>query len=192
VIVPRVMDFALQVEAPPYDLAKARQLLAEAGYPRGLDAGEFAAIPGFPTVADAVVNDLNAAGIRVRQRQMERATFYAAWQEKKLRGLFMTAVGNSGNAASRVESFILSNGAYAYGGYPDIDELFQRQAAERDVGKREALLHRIQQLTIEREMFAPVMDLRTLNGVGPRIARHTITDVWMLPFASCEDIELKP
>jgi peptide/nickel transport system substrate-binding protein len=191
VIVPRVMDFALQVEAPPYDLAKAKQLLAEAGYPKGLDAGEFAAIPGFPTVADAVLNDLNAAGIRVRLRPMERATFYAAWREKKLRGLFMTAVGNSGNAASRVESFIQSKGAYAYGGYPDIDELFKRQASERDVERREALLHKIQQLTMEREMFAPVMDLRTLNGVGPRIAKHTITDVWMSPFASCEDIELK-
>src|SRR5205807_4310035 len=95
VIVPRVMDFALQVEPPPYDPKKAKQLLAEAGYPNGIDAGEFAAIPGFPTVAEAVVNDLNAVGIRVRLRQMERAAFYAAWQEKKLRGLFMTAVGNA-------------------------------------------------------------------------------------------------
>ena len=192
VIVPRVMDFALQVEPPPYDLRKAKQLLAEAGYPSGFDAGEFAAIPGFPTVAEAVVNDLNAAGIRVRLRSMERAAFYASWQEKKLRGLFMTAAGNSGNAASRVEIFIQSKGGYAYGGYPDIDELFQQQAAERDVAKREALLHRIQQLTIERAMFAPVMDLRTLNGIGPRIAKHTITDVWMSPFPSYEDMELKP
>jgi len=192
VIVPRVMDFALQVEPAPYDPAKARKLLAEAGYPKGFDAGEFAAIPGFPTVAEAVMNDLNAAGIRVRLRSMERATFYAAWQEKKLRGLFMTAAGNSGNAASRVDTFIQSKGGYAYGGYPDIDELFRQQATERDTGKREALLHKIQQLTIDRVMFAPVMDLRTLNGIGPRIAKHTITDVWMSPFPSYEDIELKP
>ena len=103
---------------------------------------------------------------------MERASFYAAWQEKKLRGLFMTAAGNSGNAASRVESFIQSKGAYAYGGYPDIDELFRRQASERDSEKREALLHTIQRLTIDREMFAPVMDLRTLNAIGPRNFRR--------------------
>src|SRR5205085_12029638 len=82
VIVPRVMDFALQVAAPPYDPQKAKQLIAEAGYPSGFDAGEFAAIPGFPTVAEAVVNDLNAVGIRVKLRPMERAAFYAAWQEK--------------------------------------------------------------------------------------------------------------
>src|SRR5262249_37558630 len=126
VIVPRVMDFALQVAPPPYDPQKARQLLAEAGYPKGIDAGEFLPLPGFSTVGEAVMNNLNAAGIRVRLRPMERAAFYAAWQEKKLHGLFMVAVGNSGNAASRVEAFVYSKGASAYGGYPDIDELFQQ------------------------------------------------------------------
>src|ERR1700736_5272686 len=138
VIVPRVMDFALQVEAPAHDPQKAKHLLAEAGDPNGLDAGEFVGIPGFPTVAESVVNYLNAAGIRARMRPMERAAFYAAWREKKLRGLFLTAVGNSGNAASRVQEFIQSKGSYAYRGYPDIDDLFQQQARERDPKKREA------------------------------------------------------
>ena len=191
VIVPRVMDFALQTEPVAFDMKKAKQLLAEAGYPNGLDAGEFAAIPGFPTVAEAAVNYLNAAGIRVRLRSMERAAFYAAWQEKKLRGLFMTAVGNSGNAASRVEAFFQSKGAYAYGGYPDIDDLFAQQARERDVKKREALLHRIQQLSIDRVMFAPIMDLRVLQGIGPRVVKHTIADIWMSPWPSYEDVEVK-
>jgi peptide/nickel transport system substrate-binding protein len=191
VIVPRVMDFALQVEPPAYDLRKAKQLLAEAGYPNGLEAGEFVGIPGFPTVAESVLNDLTAAGIRVRMRATERAAFYSDWKEKKLRGLFMTAVGNSGNAASRVESFIQSKGAYAYGGYPDIDDLFLQQARERDVKKREALLHRIQQLTIDRVMFAPVMDLRVLMGISPRVTRHTITDIWMSPWPAYEDMEIK-
>jgi len=86
-------------------------------------------------------------------------TFYAAWREKKLRGLFLTAVGNSGNAASRVEAFIYSKGSYSYGGYPDIDELFQQQARERDSAKREALLHRIQQLAI---------DVSLLRGHAPQ------------------------
>src|SRR5258707_8279176 len=191
VIVPRVMDFALQVESPAYDPAKAKRLLAEDGYPNGIDAGDFAATPGFPTVPEGAVNDLNAAGIRVRLRQMERAAFYAAWQEKKLRGVFMVAAGNSGNAATRVEAFIQSKGAYAYGGYPDIDALFDQQARERDLEKRNELLQRIQQITVDRVMYAPIMDLHTLNGIGPRIAKHTITDVWMSPWPSYEDIELK-
>jgi len=191
VIIPRVMDFALQVEPPAYDPQKARQLLAEAGYPNGLDAGEFVPIPGFPTVAESAANNLAAVGIRLRIRPMERATFYSAWLDKKIRGVFLTAVGNSGNAASRVESFIQSKGAYAYGGYPDIDDLFQQQARERDPKKREAVLHKIQQLTIDRVMFAPIMDLRALMGVGARVGKHTITDVWMSPFPSYEDMTLK-
>jgi peptide/nickel transport system substrate-binding protein len=191
VIVPRVMEFALQVEPPAYDPEKAKKFLAEAGYPNGLDAGEFTPIPGFGTVAESSVNFLGAVGIRLRIRPMERAAFYAAWREKKIRGVFLTAVGNSGNAASRVEAFIQSKGAYAYGGYPDIDDLFQQQAGERDPKKREVILHKIQQLTIDRVMFAPVMDLRALMSVGPRVDKHTITDVWMSPFPSYEDVTLK-
>ncbi len=191
VIVPRVMDFALQAKPLPYDPDKAKKLLAEAGYPNGFDAGDFTPIPGFPTVGEAVMNYLNAAGIRVRLKQMERAAFYADWQAKKLHGLIMVGAGNSGNAASRVESFIQSKGAYAYGGYPDIDELFKQQATERDVKKRTEILYKIQQLTIDRTMFAPIMDLRALMGIGPRITKHTITDVWMSPFPSYEDMEIK-
>ena len=191
VIVPRVMDFALQVEPAPYDPEKAKKLLAEAGYPNGFDAGQFTPNPGFPTVADATMNYLNAVGIRLTMKQMERAAFYADWQAHKLHGLFQTAAGNSGNAATRVEAFIYSKGAYAYGGYPDIDELFLQQAGERDVKKREAILDKIQQLTIDRAMYGPIMDLRALMGIGPRVAKHTITDVWMSPFPSYEDMEIK-
>jgi peptide/nickel transport system substrate-binding protein len=191
VIVPRVMDFALQVEPSPYDPLKARQLLAEAGYPNGLDAGELVPIPPFFTMAEAVVTYLNAVGIRVKMRTLERAAFYAAWREKKLRGLFITGAGNSGNAASRVQEFIYSKGSYAYGGYPDIDDLFLQQARERDVRKREALLYRIQQLTIDRAMFAPIMDFRALMGVGPRVTEHTITWIHNSPFPSYEDVRLK-
>jgi peptide/nickel transport system substrate-binding protein len=191
VIIPRVMDFALQVEPPAYDPARAKRLLAEAGYPNGLDAGELVPIPPFFTTAEAMVNYLNAVGIRTRMRPMERATFYAAWREKKLRGLFITGVGNSGNAASRVQEFIYSKGSYAYGGYPDIDDLFQQQARERDVRKREALLHRIQQLTIDRVMFAPIMDFRALMGVGPKVTEHTITWIHNSPFPSYEDMKVR-
>ena len=81
--------------------------------------------------------------------------------------------------------------ATANGGYPDIDELFLRQAGERDAKEREAMLDNIQQLTIDRVMFAPVMDLRALNGIGPRVTKDTITDVWMSPFPSYEDMEIK-
>jgi len=191
VIIPRVMDFALQTEPLPYDPEKAKQLLKEAGYPNGFDAGELAPIPPFYVMGESVVNYLNAVGIRVTMRTMERAAFYTAWKEKKLPGLSIVGAGASGNAATRVEAFIYSKGTYAYGGYPDIDELFQQQAVERDKAKREALLHRIQQLTMERVMYAPIMDFRALVGVGPRVAEHAINSLPVHPFPPLEEIRLK-
>src|SRR5262249_21702235 len=87
------MDFALQVEPAAYEPAKAKQLLAEAGYPNGLDAGDVVPNPPFFITGEAMVNYLNAVGVRVRIRPMERAAFYVAWREKKLRGLFITGRG---------------------------------------------------------------------------------------------------
>ncbi len=191
VIVPRVMEYALPAEPIPYNPQKARQLLAEAGYPNGFDAGELLPIPPFFMVGEAVVNSLQAVGIRVRMRTMERAAFLATWRAKKLRGLLVTAVGASGNAATRVEGFICSQGAYAQGGYPDIDALCQQQAVERNRTRREVLLHRIQQLTIERVMFAPIMDFRALVGLGPRIAEHALDRIPLHAFPAWEDVQLK-
>ena len=191
VIVPRLLDYALQTEPLPYNPQKAKQLLAEAGYPNGFDAGELVPIPPFHEVGEAVVNYLNAVGIRVKMRTMERAAFYSAWKEKKLRGLFMPGAGISGNAATRVESFMYSKGSYAYGGYPDIDTLFEQQTRERDPVKRQEILYRIQELTIERVMFAPIYDLRGLTGVGPRVAEHTINSIPLHPSPALEDIRLK-
>jgi peptide/nickel transport system substrate-binding protein len=191
VIIPRVMDFALQTEPLQYDPKKAKELLKEAGYPNGFDAGDLAPIPPFYIVGESVVNYLNAVGIRVKMRTMERAAFYTAWKEKKLPGLSIVGAGASGNAATRVEAFIYSKGTYAYGGYPDIDEIFQQQAVERDKAKREALLHRIQQLTMERVMYAPIMDFRALVGVGPRVAEHAINTIPVHPFPPLEEVRLK-
>src|SRR5437879_5448499 len=191
IIIPRVMDFALQTPAAPYDPEKAKKLLAEAGYPNGFDAGDFVPMPPFMTTGEACVHLLAAVGIRTKIRPTERAAFLTNWREKKLHGIFMPAVGNSGNAASRVGEFIYSKGTYAYGGYPDIDELFLQQSKERDVAKREAILHKIQQLTIDRAMFLPIMDYRTLRGVGPRVADHALDGMPLNPFPIYEDIKLK-
>src|SRR5262249_60241542 len=61
VIVPRVMEFALPVEPLPYDPAKAKQLLTEAGYPQGFDAGELVPIPPAFPVAYASADTLTPA-----------------------------------------------------------------------------------------------------------------------------------
>jgi peptide/nickel transport system substrate-binding protein len=79
-----------------------------------------------------------------------------------------------------------------YGGYPDLDGLFRDQAAELDRAKREALLHRMQQLVHERAIFAPIWELAFLNGVGPRVEESGLGLVAGYAYsAPCEDLKLK-
>jgi hypothetical protein len=62
---------------------------------------------------------------------------------------------------------------------------------KRDRAKREALLHRIQQLTLEGVMFAAILNFRGLHGVGPRLAEHTINSILMHPFPPYDDMRFK-
>jgi peptide/nickel transport system substrate-binding protein len=169
-IVPRAFEFALPLEAYAYNPQKAMQLLKEAGYPNGFDAGEITSGPPYHTLAEGVANYLHAVGIRVKVRPMERAAHLTALREKKLVGLSSSGSGVLGNAATRLEPFVVTWGEYAKGGYPDIDELYKKQSVERDHQKREALLHEIQRLMHERAMYAPLYELVWPNGVGPRVA----------------------
>ena len=117
----------------------------------------------------------------------------SAFREKKLKNLVFTISGISGNAATRIDAFAASSGPYAYGAYPDIDGLFREQASELDAKKREAIVHRIQQLIHDKVMFLPVWQLSTLIGYGPRVAEPglgLIVDYpWSAPY---EDVKLKP
>jgi peptide/nickel transport system substrate-binding protein len=190
-IIPPAFEFALPIEPYSYDPAKAKQLLAEAGYPNGFDGGELHQLPPYFSMGETILNDLRAVGIRLQMRPMERAAYFSALGTKKLKGLCVCTSALGSNAASRMAEVVPSSGSYAYGGYPDIDALFLKQSGERDAAKRGALLHDIQRLTVERAMFAPVMDLRALMGIGPRIAKDTIGEIYLDPFPAYEDMELK-
>src|SRR3984893_655543 len=186
------MEFALRIDAYPYDPTHAKRLLADAGYPGGFDAGDLTPLPPFTTMGAAVAAQLGSLGIRTRQGSMERATFMESWRSKKLGGVIVTASAAPGSTAARLESFVISSAPYASGGYPDIDDLSQQQARERARTRREALLHRIQRLMHERVMYGPIFEPATLHGVGPRVEEPAIGLSAQLYFAApYEDMRLK-
>lgn len=190
--VPPEFDFALHVDPPAYDPKRAKELMVEAGYPNGFDAGDLTPLPPYTSLAEAVGGYLQAIGIRSSVRTMERATFFSGWREKKFHGLIIGATGAAGNAAARIEPFFTKSGIYAYGTRPEIDDLFQRQTNEGDRKKREAVLHQIQKIIADQAMVAPIFQQGFIWGVGPRVEQAGAGLIQGYPYAApCEDLKLK-
>ena len=190
--VPPEFDFALKIDPPAFDPARAKRLLAEAGHPNGFEAGDLTPLPPYTTLGETVSGMLQAVGIKTHVRTMERATFMTTWREKKIRGLLIGATGAAGNAAARVEPFFTKAGIYAYGTLPQIDDLFQQQAKETDRKKREALLHQIQKIVADQVLAAPIFQQGFLCAVGARVAESGAGLIQGFPYsAPGEDLKLK-
>ena len=175
-----------------YDPARAKQLLADAGYPNGLNAGQYFCDSSYSNIGEAVVNNLQEAGIRVVLRPIERAAYVKGFVDKTYKNLIQAGPGAFGNAATRLESFTIQGGTFAYGSYPEMDALFAQQAGETDRPKREAMLHKLQQIMHERAMYAPIWQLAFINGVGPRVGESGFGHIPGFPYtAPYEDITLK-
>ena len=191
--VPSGMEYFWAPPAYPYDPAKAKKLLAEAGYPNGFAGGDLSGEMIYGSaIGEPVTNYLQAVGIRTRLRLMERAAYYKEYADKKLRGLLHTGSGAPGNAATRIDTYAVTGGSYVYNTYPEIDGLFSEQVNEQNPRVRTQILQKIQQIIHERVMFAPVMEPAFLNGVGARVGRPRAGGHRNFPYsAPYEDLTLK-
>jgi peptide/nickel transport system substrate-binding protein len=192
-IVPYTFEYYWEPPAAKYDPAEAKKLMAAAGHAGGFNAGMLYCDSSYSNMAEVSVNNLAEIGIQTQLEPVERAAFYTAYGNKKYRrGIVQGASGAFGNAATRLAAFVVKGGAFAYGSYPDIDELYPQQADEMDHEKRAAILTKMQELVHEKAIYAPIWQLGFINAVGPRVGESSFDKIpgfaYTAPF---EDLTIK-
>jgi len=189
---PDIFEFYWAPPPPVYDPTQARQLLSDAGYPSGFDAGYYTCDASYANLGEAALDHLAQIGIRAKLRPLERAAFLQGYAEKKYRNIIQGGSGAFGNVATRMEAFVVKGGAYAYGSYLDIDALYPLQAVEGDHAKRAAVLTQMQQMVRDKSIYAPIWQLGFLSGVGPRIAESGLGRISGFAYtAPYEELALK-
>src|SRR5262249_24878808 len=98
----------------------------------------------YAPVAETIANYFRPVGIRMVLQPIERAGFFKAVQEKRLKNVILIGSGALGNAATRLEAWVAPGGTYVYGSYPDIEGLWREVATTPEQKSRGVLLERIQ------------------------------------------------
>ena len=144
-------------EPPPkYDVAAAKALLAEAGYPDGFDT-EITVIPTSYPIGEALAGELRKIGVRAK---VDRATFVAFRQKQADNKLQMLVSGlpiQSALDASTGSSYYFDNGPRNYTGDALLTQLHQQGLAEIDPAKRKPLYRQMYGRVNEMTYLLPLV-----------------------------------
>ena len=170
-VIPENFEFYEKLAPPVYDPDEGEAAAGRGGPCRRLRCRLLYLRRGLCEPRRGRAQQPGEVGIRAKLRPLERAAFFKGYADKKYKNIIQGASGAFGNAATRLEEFVVKGGVYAYGSYPEIDELFPLQAVELDRTKRAAILTKMQHLLDDRTMYVSIWQLAFISGVGPRVAQ---------------------
>jgi ABC-type transport system substrate-binding protein len=177
----------------PHDVARARALLAEAGYPHGLDL-DYLTTNDEETekVAASLQSDLAAAGVRVHIT----VTSWATWQTENGRPdgapfAFAAWAADYPDPTNffdpRFHSRSIKPEAStndSYYGNPELDALLDAARAELDVGKRDAMYRRAERILYDDAPWIWDYHRVTTEVTQPYVRGYEPHPIWMRDFTS--------
>ena len=158
----------------PYDPAKAKQLLAEAGYPAGIDLVLHAPNGRYPKdkeVAEAIAGQLTQAGIRTQPKVYEWTTYMTNIGYRHGGApLWMVGWGNSTwDADYTLTSFFRIGEVLANSGNVEISSLLEAARSTMDRQKRQEIYFKVGHLLHEEALVLPLYQQIDNYGVSRRV-----------------------
>jgi peptide/nickel transport system substrate-binding protein len=167
-----------------HDVAKAKTLMAEAGYPNGFNVDWLTPAPPYYSRGERIVSQLQAIGIRAKLQTLERAVYTKRRQGglKEWPGVNIIMAGARIGAtwANWYEPLFKCGGFLSADAFcvKDLDAKYERYLTLEKPAERKALAEEIQRAILENYYFVPVFRHAFISGIGPRIAATKWQDVF--------------
>ncbi len=170
-IIPR-QNFGYDATIKPneYNPEKAKQLLAQAGYPNGLTV-QFDADNLDSVVVQAFAAQLEKIGVKCTINFTDNATLIANMTAKKAAPMYY--LGNTGwtmDAMSNFQSYVRSDRRYARLNNPELDKLVDLEEKTIDPAKRQAAFTTAQQILKDEGYFIYLYQLDAILGIRKNVS----------------------
>jgi peptide/nickel transport system substrate-binding protein len=185
-----IQGFAPAMETRlPFDPAASRRLLAEAGYPNGLDVPMNCPNDRYVNdseICQAVAANLARVGVRVKLQAESKTTYFPKGLIREL-GFFMLGWSPAGYDAHNLLFTVLATpkgnqGLWNFGGYsnPRLDELTTQIQSELDLAKRNGLIQQALGLHAEDIGHVPLHQQTLSWGMKKSVDAYQRADGFML------------
>jgi ABC-type transport system substrate-binding protein len=172
-----------------YDPAKAKQLLADAGYPNGFKTTFVTHnVDPFPNLAQAIQADLQAVGIQADLKQMDRATYWDYISLTKshaaigLSDWYQDFPDPSDWIGPLFTHPIEGGSNSSFYANPQVDALYKASSSELDPTKRIDMFVQMQDIIMNDAPTAPLYQ-PLFNGMfGKTTGGFYVHPVWQLTF----------
>jgi peptide/nickel transport system substrate-binding protein len=171
------------VRGYPHDPAKARALLAEAGYPDGLDivleapAGRY---QGDKEIAEALGGQWQRAGFRPKVQVAEWGAYFKRYLGKQFQDAYLLGLGGPMQDGDELFNLVSSKGRGLYYKNEKVDALFDLGRSTMDPAKRRALYRDLARAMIEDATWVFLMQQVDIYATRDRLAWAPRADQWLL------------
>lgn len=170
---PLEFGYNAELKNYPYDIEKAKSLLAEAGYPDGFSCTISTVDGPRKKSAEALQAALKTIGIEAQIEVLESGAFLDAAAKGNVE-IYTTGMTTLAADADPILYTCFSAdtiGVTNYSNYdnPEMDKLLMESRMERDSAKRADMLHEVQQMIYEDIPAVPLYFSRTINIANPAL-----------------------
>jgi peptide/nickel transport system substrate-binding protein len=182
-LTPQMFGFYPSVRGYSHDPAKARRLLAEAGYPDGLEvtleapAGRY---QGDKEIAEALGGQWAKAGFKPRVQVAEWGAYFKRYLSKQFQDAYLLGLGGPMEDGDELYNLVSSKGRGLYYKNEKVDLLFDQGRSTMDPAKRRKVYSDLARVMVEDATWVYLMQQVDIYASRDRLTWTPRSDQWML------------